>query len=84
MIFQRGKLVKLLVCDWRISIHFCFCFWLSVTIMIDGSLKHNRKFGFKLQSSRVIEKRYDVTFLNDKFARYEKCFQLLICDGTIS
>ena len=27
-------------------------------IMIDGSVKRNRKFGFKLQSSYVIEKRY--------------------------
>ena len=44
--------------DWRISIHFaCFCFWMTVTIIIDGSLKRNRKFGFKLQSSHVIENR---------------------------
>ena len=48
--------VTLLVRDWRISIHFaCFCFWMTVTIMIDGSVK--RKFGFKLQNSHVIEKR---------------------------
>ena len=46
-IFQRGQKVTLLVRDWRISIHFaCFCFWISVTIMIDGSVKRNRKFGF--------------------------------------
>ena len=51
----------LLVCDWRISIHFaCFCFWMTVTIMIDGSVKRNRKFGFKLQSSHVIEKRFNI------------------------
>ena len=45
-----------LVRDWQISIHFaCCCFWMTVTIMIDGSVKRNRKFGFKLQSSHVIE-----------------------------
>ena len=49
----------LLVRDWRISIHFaCFCFWMTVTIMIDGTIKRYRKFGFELQSPRVIEKRY--------------------------
>ena len=49
----------LLVRDWWISIHFtCFCFWMTVTIIIDSSVKCNRKFGFKLQSSHVIEKRY--------------------------
>ena len=31
---------------------------MTVTIMIDGSVKRNRKFGLKLQSSHVIEKRY--------------------------
>ena len=47
----------LLVRDWQISIHFaCFCFWMTVMIIIGGSVKHNRKFGFKLQSSHVIEK----------------------------
>ena len=56
-IFQRGQQVTLLVSDWRILIHFaCFYFWMTVTIMIDGSVKRNRKFGFKLQSSHVIEK----------------------------
>ena len=60
-IFQRGQQVTLLVRDWRISIHFaCFYFWMTVTIMIDGSVKRNRKFGFKLQSSHVIEKHYKV------------------------
>ena len=60
-IFQRGQQVTLLVRDWRIAIHFtCFYFWMTVTIMIDGSVKSNRKFGFKLQSSHVIEKRYKV------------------------
>ena len=59
-IFQKGGQVTLLVCDWRISIHFaCFCFWMTVTTMIDGSVKRNRKFGFELQSSHVIEKRYN-------------------------
>ena len=32
---------------------------MTVTIMIDGSVKRNRKFGFKFQSSHVIEKRYN-------------------------
>ena len=32
---------------------------MTVTIMIDGSVKRNRKFGLKLQSSHVIEKRYN-------------------------
>ena len=32
---------------------------MTVTIMIDGSVKRNRKFGFKLYSSHVIEKRYN-------------------------
>ena len=32
---------------------------MAVTIMIDGSVKRNRKFGFKLQSSHVIEKHYN-------------------------
>ena len=59
-IFQRSQRVTLLVRDWRISIHFAyFCFWMTVKIMIDGSVKRNRKFGFKLQSSHVIEKRYN-------------------------
>ena len=31
---------------------------MTVTIMIDGSVKHNRKFDFKLQSSHVIENHY--------------------------
>ena len=32
----------LLVRDWWISIHFaCFCFWMTVTIMIDDSVKRN-------------------------------------------
>ena len=31
---------------------------MSITIMIDSSIKRNRKFGFELQSSRVIEKHY--------------------------
>ena len=33
---------------------------MTVTIMIDGSVKRNRKFGLKLQSSHVIEKRYNL------------------------
>ena len=33
---------------------------MTVTIMIDGSIKRNRKFSFKLQSSHVIEKRYNL------------------------
>ena len=35
-------------------------FWMTVMIMIDGSVKRNRKFGFKLQSPHVIEDRYRV------------------------
>ena len=47
-IFQRGQQVTLLVRDWRISIHLlCFCFWMTVTIMIDGCVKRNHKFGLK-------------------------------------
>ena len=46
-----------LVRDWQISIHFaCFCFWKTVTIMIEGSVKRNRKFDIKFQSLHVIEK----------------------------
>ena len=33
---------------------------MTVTIMIDGSVKRNGKFGFKLQSSHVIEKHYNL------------------------
>ena len=40
------------------SIFACFCVWMTVTIMTDGSIKRTRKFGFKLESSRVIEKHY--------------------------
>ena len=59
VIFQRCQNVTLLVHDWWISIHFlCFCFWMSVTIMIHGSVKRNCKFGFILQSTlHVNEKR---------------------------
>ena len=31
-------------------------------IMIDGSVKRNHKFGFKLQSSHVIEKCYNMNY----------------------
>ena len=59
MRYFRDVKRSLLVRDWRISNHFaCFCFKMSVTIMIDGSVKRNRKFGFILQSSHVIELRY--------------------------
>ena len=61
VIFQRGQQVMLLVRDWWISIHLqhfaCFCFWMTVTM--NGSVKRNRNFGFELQSSHVIEKRYN-------------------------
>ena len=33
---------------------------MTVTIMIDGSIKRTHKFGFKLQSLCVIEKRYNI------------------------
>ena len=60
MIFHRGQQVTLLVHDWRISIQFaCFCFWMTITIMIDASIKPNRKFDFKLESLHVIENRYN-------------------------
>ena len=42
----------------------CFCFWMTVTIMIDGRVKRNRKFGLKLQSSHVIVKRYNLLAKN--------------------
>ena len=46
----------LLVRDWRISIHFaCFCFWMTVTIMIDGSVKHNRKFGLNFRVRMLLK-----------------------------
>ena len=32
---------------------------MTVTIMIDGRVNRNRKFGLKFQSSHVIEKRYN-------------------------
>ena len=48
--FQRGQQVTLVVHDWRILIHFAsFCFWMTIAIMIDGRVKRNCKFGFKLQ-----------------------------------
>ena len=47
-----------LSCDWWISIHsVCFCFKMTVTIMIDGSIKSNRMLGFELLSSHFIERR---------------------------
>ena len=53
------KVQQVLDRDWWISIHFaCFCFWMTIMITIDGSIKCNCKFGFKLQSSHVIEKCY--------------------------
>ena len=37
MVFQRGHQVKLLVRDWRISIHFaCFCFWIACVAGVQG------------------------------------------------
>ena len=60
-IFQRCQKTMVLVHDWQILIHFaCFCFWMSFTIMIDDSVKYNRKFGFILQSLHVIEKQYRI------------------------
>ena len=54
-LFHRVQKVMFLSCDWWISIHSaCFCFKMSVTIMIDGSRKPNRMLGF--QSSHVIER----------------------------
>ena len=42
------------------SICRCFCFWMTVTIMIDGSVNRNRKFGLKFQSSHVtVEPRFN-------------------------
>ena len=35
--------------------------------MIDGSVNRNRKFGFKLLSSQIIEKRYKSDILTFKF-----------------
>ena len=56
MIFQRGQKVTLLFRDWRISIHFaCFCFWMTVTIMIDGSVKRNRKFGLNFRIRMLLK-----------------------------
>ena len=40
---------------------FCLFLRMSVTIIIDGSIKCYRKFGFELQSLRVIEKCYKVS-----------------------
>ena len=60
-IFRRAQKATFLSCDWRILIHFvCFCFWMSVTIIIDGSIKHNRNFAFELQSLHAIEKSYNM------------------------
>ena len=39
--------------------------------MIDGSVKHNRKFGFKLQSLHVIEKHYNVVNLQTLVSKPE-------------
>ena len=56
-LFHRVQKVMFLSCDWWISIHsVCFCFKMTVRIMIDGSIKPNRMSGFELQSSHVIER----------------------------
>ena len=39
---------------------------MTVTIMIDGSVKRNRKFDFKLQSLHVIEKRYNSNYIKSR------------------
>ena len=58
-LFHRVQKVMFLSCDWWISIHsVCFCVKMSVTMMIDGSIKRNRKFCVELQSLNVIDKRY--------------------------
>ena len=61
--FWRVQKVMFLSCDWWFSIHnFCLILLLDVlTIVIDGSIKHNRRFGFKVQSSYVIEKWHNNT-----------------------
>ena len=43
-------------------------------IMIDCSVKHNRKFGFKLQSLHVIEKHYKLKQNHTKIACVNSCF----------
>ena len=49
---------------------------MTVTIIIDGSVKRNRKFGLKLQSSHVIEKRYNP--LTKKYINVDIHLRLLI------
>ena len=59
-LFYRVQKVMFLGCDWWISIHSdCFCFMMTVTIMTDDSIKLNCMLGFELQSSHVIERRYN-------------------------
>ena len=65
-LFHRVQKVMFLSCDWWILIHSaCFCFEMTITIMIDSSIKingkPNRMLGFKLQSLDVIERRYNLT-----------------------
>ena len=60
VLFHRVQKVVFLSCDWWISTHSaCFCFKMTVTIMIDDSIKPNRMLGFELQRSHVIERRYN-------------------------
>ena len=53
-------MVMFVSCDWWISIHsVSFCFKMTITILIDGSIKPNRMLGFELQSLHVIERHYN-------------------------
>ena len=46
---------------------------MSVTIIIDGSIKCNRKFDFEIQSSRVIETRYNSFGAQVHFTKTVNC-----------
>ena len=42
--------------NWQILIHFaCFCFWMTVTITIEGSVKCNRKFGLNFRVRMLLK-----------------------------
>ena len=74
MIFHRGQQVTLLVRDWQISIHFaCFCFWMTVTIMIDGSVKRNHKFGLNFVVRMLLKNAINSKIiLSDFFCLWKK------------
>ena len=76
VLLNRVQKVMFLSCDWWILLHsVCFCFKMTVMIMIDGSLKPNRILGFELQSWHSIERRSNMHFLTT-FCNYSQYYQV--------